>query len=114
MGRPKDRPAVPSHFDWDLWLGTAADRPYHGDYHPYNWRGWRDFGTGAIGDMACHYSHPVFRALNLGHPTSVDAQGSRCCRGAAPLDVLVGMEREVHPKPLHSGILPDNISPQPL
>ncbi|NQU20554.1 MAG: Gfo/Idh/MocA family oxidoreductase [Candidatus Nealsonbacteria bacterium] len=66
MNRPDGKPAVPSHFDWDLWLGPAADRPYHGEYHPYNWRGWRDFGTGALGAMGCHVMDGAFWALKLG------------------------------------------------
>jgi predicted dehydrogenase len=45
---------VPANLDWDLWLGTAPVRPYHPAYHPFKWRGWWDFGTGALGDMACH------------------------------------------------------------
>ena len=65
MNRPRDKPAVPSHFDWDLWLGPAADRPYHADYHPYHWRGWRDFGTGALGAMGTHVMDGAFWALKL-------------------------------------------------
>ncbi len=65
MNRPKGKPPVPSHFDWNLWLGPAPDRPYHGDYHPYNWRGWRDFGTGALGAMGCHVMDGAYWALKL-------------------------------------------------
>ncbi len=72
--RPTDTPAVPATLDWDLWLGPAPQRPYHPAYHPWNWRAWVDFGTGALGDMACHVLDPVFWALNLKYPTSV--QGS--------------------------------------
>jgi predicted dehydrogenase len=61
--------------DWDLWLGPAPKRPYHPDYMPFKWRGWWDFGTGALGDIGCHSIDPVFRALKLGHPISVEA----CC-----------------------------------
>lgn len=71
-GRPTDTPPVPDGFHWDLWLGPARWRPYHPAYAPYNWRGWWDFGTGAIGDMACHNLDPAFWALKLGHPTSVE------------------------------------------
>jgi len=74
--RPKETPPVPSGLDWDLWLGPTAQRPYHPAYAPYNWRGWWDFGTGAIGDMACHNMDPAFWALELGHPTSVEASSS--------------------------------------
>jgi len=66
-------PPVPDTLDWDLWLGPAPQRPYHPCYLPFNWRGWWDFGTGALGDIGCHRIDPVFRALNLGHPTSVEA-----------------------------------------
>ena len=72
-GRPQDKPAVPSGFDWDLWLGPKPKRPYHPAYAPYNWRGWWAFGTGAVGDMAVHNLEPAFAALKLGHPISVEA-----------------------------------------
>jgi len=64
--RPIHAPAVPSHVDWDLWLGPAPERPYHRAYHPYRWRGWRDFGTGALGAMGCHTLDAAFWALKLG------------------------------------------------
>ncbi len=73
--RPTDTPPVPETLDWDVWLGPAPERPYHPDYVPFKWRGWWDFGTGALGDIGCHSLDPVFRALKLGHPTSVEA----CC-----------------------------------
>ena len=66
VDRPKDTPAVPSTLDWDLWLGPAPERPYHPAYVPFRWRGWWDFGTGALGDIGCHSLDPVFRALKLG------------------------------------------------
>ena len=73
IGRPKDKPPVPKALDWDLWLGPANERPYHPAYAPKRWRGWWDFGTGAMGDMGCHIvDHPVW-ALDLGSPTSVEA-----------------------------------------
>jgi hypothetical protein len=63
---------VPSHVNWDVWLGPAKDRPYSGKYyHPFNWRGWWDFGTGALGDMACHTANLPFMALKLGYPKTV-------------------------------------------
>lgn len=61
---PAEQP-VPSTLDWDLWLGTAAVRPYNKAYMPFVWRGWWDFGCGAIGDMACHIMDPAFWALKL-------------------------------------------------
>lgn len=73
LARPTDTPPVPAGLDWDLWLGPAPARPYHPVYHPFRFRGWIDFGTGALGDMACHTFHVIFRALNLGQPTSVSA-----------------------------------------
>lgn len=77
MTRPKDTPPVPDYLDWDLWLGPAPWRPYHPAYLPFKWRGWWDFGTGALGDIGCHAFDPVFRALKLGHPTSVEAASTR-------------------------------------
>jgi len=72
--RPTETPPVPATLDWNLWLGPIAERPYHPAYAPHNWRGWRDFGTGALGDMGCHIiDHPVW-ALGLGTPTSVEAR----------------------------------------
>lgn len=72
LPRPTDTPAVPPTLDWDLWLGPAPHRPYHPVYHPWNWRAWIDFGTGALGDMACHVLDPVFWALKLKYPVSVE------------------------------------------
>ncbi len=63
---------VPANLDWNLWLGTAADRPYSDNhYHPANWRRWYDFGCGTMGDMAIHILDPVFTALQLGAPHKV-------------------------------------------
>lgn len=76
IGRPTETPPVPSTLDWNLWLGPIAERPYHPAYCPTWWRGWWDFGTGALGDMGCHIiDHPVW-ALNLGAPTSVEARST--------------------------------------
>jgi predicted dehydrogenase len=74
--RPADTPAVPEELDWDLWLGPAPARPYHPTYHPFSWRGWWDFGTGVLGDIGCHQLSAVFKALNLGHPSRVEASSS--------------------------------------
>jgi predicted dehydrogenase len=81
--RPGTDP-VPEYLDWDAWIGPAADRPYshggndpkkkRGAYHDFAWRGWWDFGTGAIGDMACHTGNMAFMALKLGHPKKVSAE----------------------------------------
>jgi predicted dehydrogenase len=76
LDRPKETPPVPETLDWDLWLGPAPWRPYHPAYVPTLWRGWWDFGTGGLGDMGCHNLDPVFWALRLGNPTSVEASCS--------------------------------------
>ncbi len=78
MARPKETPPVPSTLDWDLWLGPAPYRPYHLVYCPTTWRGWWDFGTGALGDMGCHILDPAFYALKLGHPARVEATTTHC------------------------------------
>ena len=62
--------------DWDLWLGPAPFRPYHSAYVPFSWRGWLDFGCGALGDMGCHGFDPIVKALKLGQPTSVEASST--------------------------------------
>lgn len=72
--RPKETPPTPAGLDWDLWLGPAARRSYHPTYAPYKWREWWAFGTGVMGDMACHNIDPAFWALDLGHPVSVEAR----------------------------------------
>jgi predicted dehydrogenase len=74
--RPSDTPPVPPHVHWDLFLGPAAERPYHPVYHPFSWRGWWAFGTGALGDMGCHTLNMPFAALGLRNPTAVEAQTS--------------------------------------
>jgi len=73
LDRPQGEDPIPASLDWDCWLGPAAKRPYkNGLYHTVNWRGWYDFGTGALGDMACHTVNMPFRALKLGYPTVVE------------------------------------------
>ncbi len=73
---PTDTPSVPQHIHWYLWLGCAPDRPYHKAYHPFSWRGWYDFGTGALGDMACHTMNLPYMGLNLDAPTRVVAEST--------------------------------------
>jgi len=108
LDRPAGSDPVPPNLDWDLWLGTAPFRPYketwpdqegggegggggggrrrrRGVYAPFSWRGWQDFGTGALGDMACHTVNWPFRALKLGYPTEIEAESS-------------GMNQEMYPK----------------
>jgi predicted dehydrogenase len=73
--RPKMGQPVPKGLDWDLWVGPAADRPYHSIYVPANWRRFWDFGGGTLNDMACHHMDLPFWALGLRYPTRVEAQG---------------------------------------
>ncbi|MDI6448809.1 Gfo/Idh/MocA family protein [Anaerobaca lacustris] len=89
IGRPSDTPVVPATLDWDLWLGPAKERPYHPCYTPFSWRGWWDFGTGVLGDIGCHQLDPVFRALKLGYPTTVEASSSGVNDETAPLTSIV-------------------------
>lgn len=83
--RPTDTPAAPANMDWDLWLGPAPARPYHPAYAPFKWRGWWDFGTGALGDIGCHSFDPVFRALKLGQPLSLEGTSTRVNKETYPL-----------------------------
>jgi predicted dehydrogenase len=89
VGRPSDTPPAPDTLDWDLWLGPAPQRPYHPAYLPFKWRGWWDFGTGALGDIGCHAMDPVFRALKLGAPVSVQAASGRVNEETYPLASMV-------------------------
>jgi predicted dehydrogenase len=75
-GERPPKEAVPANLKWDLWLGPAPVRDYGKGYHPFAWRGWWDFGTGALGDMACHTVNMPFMALNLRNPLSVVAETS--------------------------------------
>jgi predicted dehydrogenase len=72
LSRFKDTPGIPNKYRWTEFLGAAPDRPYHPDYQPFNWRGWLDFGTGALGDMACHTINIAAMALELFDPESVE------------------------------------------
>lgn len=66
----------PENLDWDLWIGPAPHRDYNEIYHPFRWRGWLDFGSGALGDMGCHNIDHAYTALKLKYPTSVTASCS--------------------------------------
>ena len=103
VGRPNWTDPVPKHVNWDLWLGPAPVRPYAAKwrdgphkgkavYHPFVWRGWWDFGTGALGDIACHTMAPAFWALKLGKPTAVEAKHSGCNRETFPLWSIITYE----------------------
>jgi predicted dehydrogenase len=70
---PTEKPAILDNLDWDKWIGPAQWVDYHPLYHPFKWRGWWNFGTGAIGDMGCHLIDPPFRVLGLGYPTEVES-----------------------------------------
>jgi predicted dehydrogenase len=87
--RPKDRLPVPPLLDWDLWLGPAPWRPYHPAYVPFRWRGWWDFGSGGLGDMGVHNIAPVFAALGLGAPSSVNASSTVVYPETLPLACCV-------------------------
>jgi predicted dehydrogenase len=76
LHRPPEVPEVPKTLDWDLWLGPAPERPYSPAYAPFAWRGWWDFGTGALGDMACHTANLPFLALKLGYPSAIEAESA--------------------------------------
>lgn len=79
LAMPTDRPPVPPNFDWDLWLGPEQDRPYHPSYTHAVFRGWYDFGGGSIADMGNYSLWPIFMALELPVPHSVEAQSSSSC-----------------------------------
>jgi len=91
-GRPTDTPEIPEGLDWDLWLGPAPHRPYHPAYHPWTWRNWRDFGTGLLGDLGLHKLSTVFKALNLGHPLTVEASATKLSQETFPLGEIVRYE----------------------
>ena len=76
--------AKPSDLDWDLWVGPAPMRDYNACYVPFKWRGWWDFGTGALGDMACHIMDMPFWALDLGSPTAVEAESGGQTKETGP------------------------------
>lgn len=87
--RPLDTPPVPKTLDWDLFIGPAPMRPYHPSYHPFKWRGWLDFGTGALGDIGCHSFDSVFRALKLKYPTHIQAVSTLVNDETYPLGSMV-------------------------
>ncbi|MBN8850338.1 MAG: oxidoreductase [Sphingobacteriales bacterium 50-39] len=91
---PATKASVPSELDWNLWLGTAPYRDYVDNLVPFNWRGWWDYGTGALGDMGCHIIAPAFQVLELGYPTEAE-----CSVGS----VFVGEFRQ--------GYFPDSCPP---
>ena len=76
MTKPPAPEETPAGLDWDSWIGPATMRPYSSEYVPFKWRGWWDFGCGAMGDMACHNMDPAFWILKLGMPTSIKCEAS--------------------------------------
>lgn len=84
LQRPIEKMTPPDTLNWDLFIGPAPMRPFHEIYTPWNWRGWWDFGTGALGDMGCHIIDPVFKALMLEYPTAVEASSTPFNMDSAP------------------------------
>ncbi len=85
LDRPEASYQPPPTLDWDLWLGPAPYRPYHPAYYaPFNWRGWWDFGTGALGDIGCHAMDAAFWTLDLRNPTRIEAETTRRFPETAP------------------------------
>lgn len=124
---PADQPPLPSHVDWDAWLGPAPWRPYHPAYHPFWWRGWWNFGTGSIGDLGCHLLDPLLCAVETSGPTWIEAEGPPpdpevtpqsmtvrytfgCERGELPVTLQHGSAMpnqtlfEGTPRPAHGGL----------
>ncbi|MGD9854428.1 MAG: Gfo/Idh/MocA family protein [Planctomycetaceae bacterium] len=93
LARPEQHEDAPADLAWDQWLGVAPERPFvSGVYHPFHWRGWWDFGTGALGDMGCHLLDPVINALELGPPRTVRAEGPEPLAESGPLWCIVHYE----------------------
>ena len=112
--RPADTPPIPATLDWDLWLGPAPYRPYHPAYVPFRWRGWWDFGSGGLGDMGIHNLAPVFSALKLGAPQTVQASSTPVFPETVPVAAMVHYEfparGDMPPVKLHwydGGLLPE-------
>ncbi len=93
IDRPEGEDPIPEGLDWNLWLGPAPVRPYKRDvYDPFKWRGWLDFGTGALGDMACHTVNLTFRGLHLGYPSEIEATCSGVKAETYPLSSKIRFE----------------------
>src|SRR3989441_730571 len=84
MDRPLEEYYVPATLAWELWLGPAPMRPFPPAYAPFKWRGWWDYGTGALGDMACHIMDAAFWTLNLGYPTRIEPESTLLFTETAP------------------------------
>ncbi len=97
LNTPEQGHWVPDTLNWDLFTGPAKMVPYNEIYHPWNWRGWWNYGTGALGDMACHILHPVFEGLKLKYPTKAQGSSTLLLENCAPQAQSVKMvfpERE--------------------
>ena len=99
LNRPAKGEWVPDTLNWDLFIGPAPMRPYHSIYTPWNWRGWWDFGTGALGDMACHILHPVFTGLKLKYPVRVEGTSTLLLSDCAPNAEMVKLVFPERPAP---------------
>lgn len=84
LNSPEKVDKIPSTLNWDLFSGPGKVKPFSNIYHPWNWRGWWEYGTGALGDMACHIMHPVFMGLKLGYPTKVEGSSTLLLNDCAP------------------------------
>lgn len=97
--RPTDTPAVPETLNWDVWLGVAPTRPYNPAYLPFKWRGWKDFGSGAIGDMGIHNAAIAFLGLQLGMPDGVKiVSTSPLCKETFPAWAELAIQFPAHGK----------------
>ena len=92
LNRPEKVDPVPPGLDWNLWLGPAPERPFNHAYLPFVWRGWYDFGTGAIGDMGQYSFDTLFRVLKLAPPTSVDATSTQRFKETFPAASIIRFE----------------------
>ena len=92
LDRPAAAEPVPNGLEWDLWLGPAPARPYNRAYLPFVWRGWYDFGCGAIGDMGCYSFDTVFRVLKLGAPVAVEAISTKNFKETYPAASIMHFE----------------------
>ena len=90
--RPADVQPVPDGLDWNLWLGPAPERPFNQVYLPFVWRGWYDFGAGALGDMGQYSFDTIFRVLKLTAPTTVEASSTKLFKETYPAASVVHFE----------------------
>lgn len=91
LARPEKDERIPKTMNWDSFIGPAKYRPYNSIYTPWNFRGWWDFGTGALGDMACHILHGAFKSLKLGYPTKVEGSSTLLLSDSCPNAQMVKM-----------------------